>query len=197
MSEKLIWVNSDGGPLIVIPVEIAHYWRGCETGMPLTGDPETNRETIQAKTDYGRACGVDGYLGVLNVGDGTCLVLADDPMQTTIPPTNADALIVRWMYAKSEDQVLRAVRSVPEDIWEATPHRVSVYSSGLLLFDSSFPGDDLPSTWRDGMNAPWLKVPVPRGVYKVDFADYQPNDSTRLILHRLRRSCSEIESHGP
>jgi hypothetical protein len=69
--------------------------------MPLTGDRETIWETVRMNTDYGRACGVDDYLGVLKVGPGECLVLADEPMQTTIFPTNADALIVRWMYAES------------------------------------------------------------------------------------------------
>lgn len=192
MSGKLKWVNSGGGPLIVIPVEIAHYWRGCETGMPLTGDRATIWETVRMNTDYGRACGVDDYLGVLNVGPGECLVLADELMQTTILPTNADALIVRWIYAESEAEVVRAVRSVPEDVWETTQHRVDVGSGGLLLFDSAYPGDDLPSTWEDGMNVPWLKVPVPMGIYEVDTADYQPDDSTRLILHCLRRSRSKI-----
>jgi hypothetical protein len=99
-------------------------------------------------------------------------------------------LIVRWMYAESEEGVLRAVRSVPEDVWEATPHRACVGRGGLLLFDSAYPGDSLPNTCGDGANVPWLEVAIPPGTYQVDTADYEPDESARLILHRFRTSRS-------
>jgi Immunity protein 21 len=188
--EPITWVNSLGGPLIVIPAEIAHHWRGIETTLPATGDPATIRDAVLKSSDYSRACSVDGYLGVLEVGPGECLVLGDDPMQTAILPTIDGGLIVRWMYAESEEELLRAVRPVPEDVWEQTPHRLLVGSGGLLVFDSVYSGDDLPSTCGEGANVSWIKVPVQMGTYEVDTADYQPNDSTRLILHRVRRSHS-------
>ena len=47
--DRMSRVNFGGGPLIVIPIEIAHYWRGCETCMPLTGDPVTIWETLRRK----------------------------------------------------------------------------------------------------------------------------------------------------
>ena len=186
MSDKLKLVNSGGGPLIVVSVEIAHHWRGDGgLGLP-NGDLSMVWETVRKQTDYGRACGIADYLGVLEVGPGECLVLGDEPMLTTILPTNGGVLIVRWMYAESEEEVLRSVRFVPEDAWEATPHQVNVGSGALILFDSAYPGDDLPTTCADGANVPWMKVAVPMGIYEVHTADYQPNDSTRLILHRMQ-----------
>lgn len=189
--DRMTWVNSGGGPLIVIPSEVAHHWRGDGKLGLHNGDLSMVWDTVRKHTDYGRACGVADYLGVLEVGPGECLVLGDEPMLTTILPTNDGVLIVRWMYAESEEEVLRAAQSLPEDIWEAMSHQVYVGGGGLVLFDSAYPGDDLPSTCDDGASVPWMKVPVPMGTYEVDTADYQPDASTRLILHRLRRSRSK------
>ena len=72
----ITWVNSGGGPLIVISVEIANHWRGDETIWPPTGDFGTIWEAVRRDSDYGRACDVDDYLGVL-----TC----DPPNPTDVP----------------------------------------------------------------------------------------------------------------
>ena len=207
MKDKLKWVATGGGPLIVVPVEIAHHWRGDEMIWPPTGNLETIWEAVRKSSDYDRACGVEGYLGVLAVGPGTCLILGDEPMQTAFIPATGGGLLVRWMYAEGEEEVLRAVESAPEAIWQPTPYRLRVGRGGLLLFDSVFPGDGLPSICGDGANVPWLKVPVSRGTYEVDTADYVPDEETHLILHRLRwgRSVSgtvkattgEDKCHGP
>jgi hypothetical protein len=112
-------------------------------------------------------------------------------METTFLPTGEGGLIVRWVHAECEQDVIRAVQSVPEDVWEATPLEIHVGSAGLLLFDSAFPGDDLPSTGI-GTNVPWLELAIPRGRYEINTADYEPDDHTRLILHRLRHDRSRI-----
>jgi hypothetical protein len=152
---------------------------------PDTGDLWTIWNAIRSNSDYGRACGVDGYLGVLECGPGECLVLGEEPMPTAFLPTQEGWLIVRWMHAECEEDVVRAVQSAPKDVWEATPHQIHVGSGGLLLSDSAFPGNDLPSSSTEGA-FPWLKVPVPKGRYEIDTADYQPDEQTRLTLHRLR-----------
>jgi hypothetical protein len=152
---------------------------------PDTGDLWTIWQTLRRDSDYGRACGVDDYLGVLECGPGQCLVLGDEPMQTAFLPTKEGWLIVRWVHAECEEDMVKVVQFVPEDVWEATPHRIHVGSGGLLLSDSAFPGDDLPTTSIEG-TVPWLVVPVPEGTYEIDTADYQPDDLTHLILHRLR-----------
>ena len=73
--DRITWVNSGGGPLIVIPVEVAHLWRGDGgLGCPM-GTCRWSGRRVLKHTDYGRACGVDDYLGVLAVGPGECLVL--------------------------------------------------------------------------------------------------------------------------
>jgi hypothetical protein len=186
----IMWVSTGGGPLIVIPVEIAHHWWGVSNSWPDTGYLLKNWEAIRWHTDYGRACGVDDYLGVLEVGPGRCLVLGDEPMQTTVLPFEGGWLIIRWVHAECEEDVVRAIQSIPENIWKATPHRIHGGNDGLLVFDSAFPGYDLPSTSVEG-TVPWLKLPIPSGTYEIDIADYEPNQHTRLILHRLRPAQSD------
>jgi Immunity protein 21 len=184
---ELQWVQSGGGPLIVIPVEIAHHWRGDGgLGLP-NGDLSMVWDKVRDHTDYGRACGVEDYLGMLEVGPGVCLVLGDEPMDTAFLPTEDGGIFVRWLHAENEGEVAQALQVVPEDAWEPSLHRFHVGSGGLLLFDSACPGDDLPSPRIEGIVS-WIRSPIPRGTYQVDTADYQPDDHTRLILHRLQRT---------
>ena len=117
-------------------------------------------------------------------------------MQTTILPTSEGGLVVRRMWAESDGDVLRAARSVPEGVWEATSHRFDVGGGGLLLFDSAYPGDDLP-TMSDGQTSHGSMCRSQEAHYEIDTADYQPDERTRLILHRLRRSRPEFGPHRP
>ena len=181
------WVASAGGPLIVVPVEIAHHWRGDEVAWPLSGGLEMIWAAVRRDSDYGRACEIEGNLGMLEVGPGSCLILGDDPMQTTIIPSDGGGLIVRWFHAESEDDVLHAVQSVPEDAWESTTIKIQIGLGGLLVFDSAYPGDGLPVSPSEDGSVSWLGVAFARGNYEIDTIDYEPNDQTRLILHRLRR----------
>ncbi|MGW1208054.1 Imm21 family immunity protein [Streptomyces sp. NPDC002499] len=75
-----VWVESMGGPLIVIPVSALAAWRGCtETGV-MAGD-------ASAADDYDRACAVDDLAGVITVGENgaQALVLADEPATSCRP----------------------------------------------------------------------------------------------------------------
>ena len=93
--DTIQWVGTGGGPLLVVPVEVAHHWRGDEATWPPTGDVDTIWEAVRKDSDDGRACGVADYLGVLACGPGECLVLGDEPMPTTFLSTNGGGLIAR------------------------------------------------------------------------------------------------------
>jgi hypothetical protein len=107
-------------------------------------------------------------------------------MQTAFIPRPGGGVFVRWMYAEDEDSVRRAVELVPETIWDATPHRMGIARGGLLIFDSAYPGDALPTSSGDRAIIDAVRIEVAPGIYRVDTADYEPDDSTRVILHRLR-----------
>jgi hypothetical protein len=50
------WVHSLAGPLILIPESACQHWNGAPRNYP---DDEG---------DYGRACAVDDFIGLINVG---------------------------------------------------------------------------------------------------------------------------------
>lgn len=183
MKISINWVCSAGGPLIVAPAEIAPHWRGAHTWSPSEGRRGSAGESV---SDYARACGIDDYLGTLKVGHGKALILGDEPMQTAFISASEGGIFVRWMWAESEDGVRRALGAVPESAWGPTSHRIEVAREGLLVFDSAWPGDALPPPSKDVLPASWARIELPEGTYMVDTADYEPDDSTRLILHRLR-----------
>ncbi len=141
----------------------------------------------ESASDYARACGIDGYLGTLDVGPGRALILGDDPMQTAFVSKPGGGVLVRWMHADDEEDLRRAVDVIPESIWKPTLHEVEVAQEGILVFDSAWPGDDLPPPEGGRAGFLWIHIELPPGTYLVDTADYEPDSSTRLILHRLRR----------
>ena len=92
---QLPWVDSGGGPLIAVPTSALGEWTGASMD---DGD---------SWGDYDRACQVDGFVGVLDVGADQALVLADEPASTTYLPDRR--IFVRWIYANSEAEVVRLV----------------------------------------------------------------------------------------
>jgi hypothetical protein len=189
MKTSINWVCSAGGPLILVPAEIAPHWRGVEGWSP----PEDGRDLAgESSSDYARACDIDDYLGMLEVGPGRALILGDEPMQTAFIPSPEGGIAVRWMYAEDEDGVWRAVGAVPESVWEPTPHRIEVAQEGILVFDSAYPGDALPASSGDGATVPWIRIELSSGTYLVDTADYGPDSSTRLVLHRLQKRQTDL-----
>jgi hypothetical protein len=107
-------------------------------------------------------------------------------LATAFLPTQDGGIFVRWVHADQEEDVVRAVRAVPESLWSRFPDTIEVGSGGLLLFDSACPGDDLRPPLAEGIYS-WMPVPVPSGIYAIDTADNEPDEHTRVILHRLQR----------
>ena len=89
------WVTSLGGPLILIPQSACHLWNGAPPDYP---DDEEG--------DYGRACAVDDYIGLIDVGHAQALVLGDYPAQTTFLPDHG--ILLRKIAGNDDDEVLEA-----------------------------------------------------------------------------------------
>ena len=69
--DGLLWFQSNGGPLLVLDQLWLPAWSGY---------PNSDLPFDAPKTDYARACAVEDVLGLLTVGDGTGLVLGDEPL---------------------------------------------------------------------------------------------------------------------
>ncbi|EPD62421.1 immunity 21 family protein [Streptomyces sp. HGB0020] len=157
------WVQSGGGPLIAVPETVLLFWTGA--------DGEENA------SDYDRACEIDGYLGLLPVGDSAALVLGDQPASTAFLPEHG--AFVRLWAAESEDEVLAGVdTAITSAEWL---HEVRWEVPGtVLLFDSAWPGKDTDRT-------DCLRVELEPGRYAVRAANVQPGPETWLGLVQLRR----------
>lgn len=166
------WLNSTGGPLILLERSLLPSWGGNLEMSELQA--EDNDAQI---TDYDRACSVEDYVGLIGVGSGQALVLGDEPMQTAwLSEQSNTGILVRWHWATNEDSVDEALSSIPSNIWE--PNDVNLYlpHGDLILFDSSCRFDEIDSS---------ISIRLETGTYNVHTAQYQPNENVSLLLHRL------------
>ncbi|MFI1530989.1 immunity 21 family protein [Streptomyces griseus] len=156
-----VWVESMGGPLIVVPVSALAVWRGCtETGV-MVGD-------ATAPDDYDRACAVDGPAGVITVGENgaQALVLADEPAPSCFLPEHRAFL--RWLAADSEVELKAAARTVlanPATEWE----ECGTWSSDgpAVLMDSAEAGSALYTEHPGGGAPSQASVALPAGRWRI------------------------------
>lgn len=145
-----------------------------------------------------------GYVGLLTIGGGEGLVLGDMPMATAWWPLatsgggseDVAGLLVRWMYANSEEDVLRALRREPNITWADGGLTLRVGTAPLYLFDAAVAGEVLlrgeplieaENTIGAVAKRDYLTLRLATGDYGVETAEYQPDAHTMLILHRLTR----------
>ncbi|WP_406836342.1 immunity 21 family protein [Streptomyces sp. AHU1] len=157
------WVESGGGPLIAIPETVLPFWAGAD------GD--------DMSCDYDRACDVEGFIGLLPVGDTRALVLGDDPASTTYLPEHG--AFVRWCAADSEDELLAVVpAALAQAAWE--PEVEWTVPGPVVLFDAAWPG-------TASENTDHLRVVLEPGRYGVRAARVEPGPETWVGLVQLRR----------
>jgi hypothetical protein len=73
MSRAHRWIETYGGPHLLLAEELRFCWRGIE-GWDDHNDPKD-------LSDYARACRVKTWLGTLPCNGGTALVLSGDAVQ--------------------------------------------------------------------------------------------------------------------
>lgn len=125
------WIQSNGGPLILVPEARCAQWRGIDE------DPATGA------SHYDIACSVTTNVEVLQVRDVEILVLGDEPLRTAWIPQRNGGILARWVYADSEQSILAVLNENHLDDLLA-PTDLTFYAPGpCLLFDSAEPGDDI------------------------------------------------------
>jgi hypothetical protein len=147
-------------------------------GAPSDSDGPANDESIAFRdSDHQRACAIRGDIGVIQVGDGEALVIAEEVLETTWHPLSDGGILARWVFGDADEAVEKYLRSLPTSLsWRVGPN-LEVSSSDLVLFDSVFPGDRILT--------PTLRFSLPPAMYKVGTTRYSPDPETELLLHRL------------
>ncbi|MFB7260707.1 Imm21 family immunity protein [Streptomyces nojiriensis] len=156
-----VWVESMGGPLIVVPVSALASWGGCTENGVMAGD-------ATAPDDYDRACAVEDLAGAIPVGENgsQALVLADEPATSCYLPERRSFL--RWLAADSEGELRAAADAAladPATVWEEYGTWVS--DGPAVLMDSAEAGSDLGIEYPDGGMPAKAAVPLPAGCWRV------------------------------
>lgn len=175
------WITSNGGPLLLLPRSLLAHWSGVDApsdGRVIEAQFRWNPD--QPASDYDRACDVQGYTGVLAVGDGWGLVIGDEPNPVRWLPMSGGGIIVRWEFAPNDEAVEEAIGRVPQELPWQPEGEFRVVSSPLELFDSGEPGT--------GALMPRLAMDLTPGDYRVEQARYAPAPDIALHLVRLRHA---------
>ncbi|ANN18975.1 hypothetical protein SD37_27365 [Amycolatopsis orientalis] len=151
ITQTQAWVESLGGPLIVVPVSALAHWKGSLEG---------------GEDDYDRACAVNALAGALPVGGTTGLVLGDEPATTCYLPCHRAFL--RWLAADSEADLLAEAERVLAD--SATPWEdcgLWETDGPAVLMDSVTAGAELGVEFPAGGKPEQAEVPIEEGRFRV------------------------------
>ncbi|GAA0926905.1 immunity 21 family protein [Kribbella koreensis] len=135
-----------GGPLIVVPVSALDSWHGCTMEGTMIGDGTV-------VDDYDRACRVDDWAGVIEVGDHQALVLGEVSYRTCYLAEHR--VFIRWSVASSAAELFEAAEAVLAD--DSTPWvdcGVWETDGAAVLMDSAEAGEDLGVPYPDGLGFP-------------------------------------------
>ena len=177
MSAESRWIDTSGGPHLLLAEELLPFWRGIE-GWRDHRDPSD-------ASDYARACRASGWLGAIPCHTGEALVLSGDcgPI-AWIPNTHQDGgTLVQWIGVDDEASIADVLAGKElENVLDGPSSEeieFSTSSSGVLrLFDSAERGDRL-----EGGSETIRLLP---GRYRVR-AGYFETRSIMIVVRRIAR----------
>ncbi|WP_020630278.1 Imm21 family immunity protein [Amycolatopsis alba] len=151
VTQTQAWVESLGGPLIVVPVSALAHWKGSIEG---------------GEDDYDRACAVNALAAAIPIGEAQGLVLGDEPATTCYLPEHRAFL--RWLAADSEAELVsegERLLADPATPWEDCGHWEA--DGPAVLIDSVTAGAELGVEFPAGGTPAEARVDIPKGRFKV------------------------------
>jgi hypothetical protein len=179
MSELIREWISCNSPLLLVAKDHLDAWEG--SAVPAEG------RNVEARfrwnpdgpaTDYDRACDVDDFVGLIDVGPGKALVLGDEPLMTTWLPLKDGGVLVRWVCADDEEALLAAAHHIPNEDYQDSGLSFTVGDSPLVLLAACESSEDTIY--------PRIEFEIPPGRYRILTSQYDADASTSLICHRLQ-----------
>ena len=162
----------------MVPAVLAGSWQGCL--RPSEGrviESRFRHDPSGPATDYDRACDVEGWIGVIPVGDGDGLILSGDvgPVACVRPRPN-EYVLLRWLYAPNEDALLAYFEGVRMALI-AEERAVFRHPGGpMILADSSDAGL--------GWTSLYFAFELPAGTYQVS-ASHSAAAEVAIVVHQL------------
>ncbi|MFF4381712.1 Imm21 family immunity protein [Kitasatospora sp. NPDC001547] len=193
MSLDLTWVESMGGPMVVVPLSALQHWGGCTEGDVVIGDSDQ-------PDDYDRACEVEGLaeaIGLRGHSDASVLVLGDEPATTCYLP--GPRVFMRWLAADSDAELLAATEAALDD--PATPwEECGLWETDgpAVLMDSAEAGRNLGMLYPDGSGEPeQVPVPLPAGRWRVRAFQKTGADSPWISVVQLLPQADGLSTTTP
>jgi hypothetical protein len=185
--DRLKWIDSAGGPLVLISDKSFKLWSGIfKRSSYLKNKFEEADDFMNAhEADYGKACEIQDYLGVIDIGNDFALVLGDEPMLTTVLSTKDKKVIVaRLAYADDKnfvDEKLRELAASKINDWQLSV-TFDLSSDKQFLFDSAA---DATMLEKEEGTYSYLSLNILQGQYSIWTSTYNPDDKTKLIIHKF------------
>jgi len=179
MMRTRTWIETTGGPHLLIPAEQLPHWRGIE-GWSDHADPAD-------QSDYARACRVTSWLGSVVCGDGQAVVLSGDVGDVAWYGNDKDdgGFLVQWLGVDDEWLIGPALQAskLRDDLDGSDAERLEFETgaSGVMrLIDASNRGDDLRSNY--------LTLALRPGRYLAKAAYYR-SDGLAIVVREICWTC--------
>jgi hypothetical protein len=198
-AEFSIYFANDGGPLLVLPVELMPYWEG--------GDEPADGHTIQtpiddelgqfAGTDYARACAAGGMLAVILIGDGTGIVIGAGDEANGVQWLRLSSqpgillTIPMWGEESADALLIEELQRSPDDDWNLVFPSFLTASGGLVLMHAANSGQNVHMVTEEPYATVLDGIPcqIEPGTYAVEEREIvlptQPGES-RFVVCRFR-----------
>lgn len=160
----LPFASSNGGPVAVVPVELAKDWRGLADEDFYATFLE--RSTLVKRTEYG------GF-STMKLGKGVVL-LFDGEIHTTWLKEESGGTFIREGCAHTAARAKELVASVPDKAWKRFT-TLTLRDGGLIVLDSA-----LPASGKIVASNGLVKAKLTPGPYRVDIAALGGIDLARL-----------------
>ncbi len=165
-----IWVWGTGGPHLLMEKRYIDLWEA---------DAGTEEQELYYKTGE-----VDGeYIIEMALGDGSCIVVAEEGPSTWVSDENGDGgILVVSIYEEkgfNEEEFVEKIRKIPNNEYLETKIEYKVCDRELYLF----PACDL----KPGFSEPYNKVNLIPGVYKIKIIENYELVNGSFILFKFVR----------
>ena len=174
------WIESAGGPLLLLSEQSFGNWGGV---LALASGPAAHASYIPGgkPSVYDRACSVEWYIGLIEIGAEQGVVLGGEPLRTAWLPVRGKSggIIVRWVFGESESEFLGWLEKIPEAIFRSDGTLV-VKEPKLFLFDAAVAGRNVKKRPEE-----YLSIELEPGTYEITTAVCQPDAWTSMVVHRF------------
>jgi len=145
---------------------------------------------LDPKTDYGRACSIDGSWGLINVGKGSALVLADPPMVSWAFSEDGEYVDVfvlqMWNIMDLDSLIDKALVETSVDAFKKTDAFLEVGQDGVLIV---YAGDKIGDPLYGEST-----ISIDSGKYIIYTAYYKDKDG-EVAIYRLHKY--DAQATGP